>query len=173
MNILITGSPGSGKTTVLTKIKDYIEFKGYSIGGVFCPEMREGRRRVGFNIIDIMSKKRGILAHVDGEGPRVGRYKVNLEDLEGIGISAVEEAIKQADYIMIDEIAPMELYSQRFCEAVHAAFNTKKTVLAVIHKKSKHPFVVEIKNRADVKIFEVSRENNSYIHEEILKFLEI
>ncbi len=171
MNILITGRPGVGKTTVLNKIKDVLEDSGYKIGGVYCPEIREGRKRVGFSIIDVMSKKRGILAHVHGTGPRVARYKVRLRDLDEIGTSAIERAKDMADYIIIDEIAPMELYSRKFCDTVESAFESPKPVLAVIHKKSKHPFVTKIKNRDDVLIFEVSPQNRDTLHDEILKVL--
>jgi nucleoside-triphosphatase len=118
MNILITGRPGSGKTTLLNKVKNSLESNGYNIGGVFCPEIRENGERVGFNIIDIMNKKKGILSHINCTGPRVSKYKVNLKDLNEIGVSAIKKAVKKADYIFIDEIAPMELYSEEFIRAV-------------------------------------------------------
>ena len=53
MNILITGPPGIGKTTLLEKIKNKIKDSGFSIGGMYCPEIRENNKRTGFNIIDI------------------------------------------------------------------------------------------------------------------------
>jgi len=63
-NILLTGPPGVGKTTILEEIKNRIKEKEYSIGGIYCPEIRENGRRTGFNIIDISSGRKGILASV-------------------------------------------------------------------------------------------------------------
>ncbi len=172
MNILITGQPGSGKTTLLNKIKGSLESKGYIIGGVYCPEIRKNTKRIGFSIIDIMGKKKGILSHINCSGPRVSKYKVNLKDLNGIGVTAIEKAIEKVDYIFIDEIAPMELYSEKFMGAVETAFNHQKPVLAVIHQKSNHPFILKIKSRNDVFIFGISPENKDLLHYEILNALE-
>lgn len=172
MNILITGRPGSGKTTLLNKMKGSLESKGYIIGGVYCPEIRKNTKRVGFRIIDIMNKKEGILSHINCSGPHVGKYKVNLKDLNGIGVNAIEKAIEKADYIFIDEIAPMELYSEKFIYAVSTAFNDEKPVLAVIHRKSNHPFILKTKKRNDVSLFEISPENRDSLYYEILKVLQ-
>lgn len=171
MNILITGRPSSGKTTLLNKIKESLESSGHNVGGVFCPEIRTNGRRVRFNIIDITNKREGILSHINCSGPHVGKYRVNLNDLNEIGVSAIRYAIEEADYIFIDEIAPMELYSEEFINAVRNAFDCEKPVLAVIHKKSNHPFILEIKNRDDVLIFEISPENRDLIYNKILGIL--
>lgn len=64
MNILITGPPGVGKTTLLNKIKKIIKDMGYSTGGMYCPEIREDGRRTGFEIIDIASRQKGLLASI-------------------------------------------------------------------------------------------------------------
>jgi nucleoside-triphosphatase len=39
MNILLTGPPGVGKTTILEAIKEKLIIKGYSVGGIRCPEI--------------------------------------------------------------------------------------------------------------------------------------
>jgi len=51
MNVLITGRPGVGKTTLLNKIKKKIEDRGYSTGGMYCPEIREDGKRTGFKLL--------------------------------------------------------------------------------------------------------------------------
>jgi len=171
MNILLTGTPGVGKTTVLTQIQHHLQDNDYRIGGLYCPEIRINRQRVGFKIINLMTRTEGILSHINCKGPRVGKYRVNLSDLDDIGTSAIYQALDQADFILIDEIAPMELHSQNFCRAVSEAFDSLKTVIAVIHKKSRNPFILKLKNRDDVKIFEITKENRDSIHRDILKKL--
>lgn len=170
-NILITGKPGVGKTTVLNRVKLKIEDQNHTVGGVTCPEIRKEGRRVGFGIVDVSNNRRGILAHTGCEGPKVGKYKVNLKDLDEIGTSAIEYAIKNSDFIFIDEIAPMELHSKGFCSAVEAVLDSDKPVVAVIHKRSSNTFVSQVKARKDVLIFEVTHENRELLADEILNNL--
>lgn len=169
MNILLTGPPGVGKTTLLGEIKGKIEGYGYSTGGVYCPEIKENDLRIGFAIVDISSGHKGILSSIHISGPTVGKYHVNIVDLENIGISALSNALRYADYIFIDEIAPMELKSQLFSEAVWETMESDKTVFAVIHERSQDPFILKVKNRDDVVIFTLSRQNKDYILEKIVE----
>jgi len=47
--------------------------------------MRSGGRRVGFKVIDVLTGDKGILSHIlQPSGPRVGKYRANLEDLSRI-----------------------------------------------------------------------------------------
>lgn len=171
LNILITGRPCVGKTTVLEKIKNSLEEYGYHIGGIICPEIKENGIRVGFNIIDLANKRRGILSHINCTGPKFGKYKVNLKDLNEIGVFAIRNSLKESDYIMIDEIAPMELYSIEFQNAVEEALNCEKPLLAVIHRRSNHPLILKIKNREDILISEVTSKNRDSLPGEILDVL--
>lgn len=171
LNILITGKPGVGKTTVLKKIINSLEEYGYSIGGIICPEIKEDGIRVGFSIIDLASERKGILSHIKCMGPKVGKYKVNLKDLNEIGVSAIRNSLKESDYIMIDEIAPMELHSKGFQNVVEEALNCEKPLLAVIHRRSNHSLILKIKNRKDVLILEVTFENRDLLPDEILDIL--
>ncbi len=173
MNILITGSPGVGKTTLLFKIENKVRAQEYSIGGMHCPAILENGKRTGFHILDIASGRKGILASVQGDkGPTIGKYRVNLEDIREIGVLSLEKALETSDYIFIDEIAPMELKSSSFSPVVWEVLESKKPVVAVIHQRSRHPFILKVKNREDVVIFNLTVENRNQVLEEILGLLE-
>jgi Predicted nucleotide kinase len=170
MNILITGPPGIGKTTLLKKIKNEIQENGFSIGGMYCPEIRENSRRTGFNIVDIASLRKGILASINNtKGPSVGRYGINLDEINDVGVLALKNALKKSDYIFIDEIAPMELANSSFSQAVWEVLESQKPVIAVIHQRSNHPFILKVKSRKDMMIFNLSMKNRDHMLEKIME----
>jgi nucleoside-triphosphatase len=117
--LLLTCAPGVGKTTVIAKAVDLFKSDGVSVGGMISREAREGYMRVGFEIVDLISGKHGWLAHVNQMvGPQVGKYHINLDDLKNFGAKAIAEATEECNVVAIDEIGPMELYSQKFKQAV-------------------------------------------------------
>jgi len=168
--LLLTSAPGVGKTTVLVKTVDSLRERGVSIGGMISREAREGNTRVGFEIQDLTSGKHGWLAHVNQQSdPQVGKYHVNLEDLEGIGAKAIADATEKCDVIAIDEIGPMELYSQKFKQAVMHALESKKLLLAVVHAKVKDPLITQAKERKDAEIYTVTLVNRDSLPKELVK----
>ncbi|MFX0138157.1 MAG: NTPase [Candidatus Hodarchaeota archaeon] len=166
-NILITGKPRTGKSTLISRLIKLLESKGKRIGGLSTPEIKE-KTRLGFKIIDIGLKKEGILAHINQKsGPRVSKYRVKMQDLEEIGVNAIKFAISNCDYIIIDEIGKMELFSKDFCDEILNALDTKK-VLGTIGYKLSHPLANQIKSRDDVKLIVLTIENR----DKISKYLE-
>ena len=160
--LLLTGSPGVGKTTVLTKAASILKGKGFSVGGMVSREAREGGVRVGFEILDLGSEKRGWLARVNQKvGPQVGKYRVNLEDLENIGAQAIVCATKNCDVIAIDEVGLMELFSEKFREATRKALESPKQVIAVVHWKAQDRLIKDAKNMKDSETFTVTPENRN------------
>ncbi len=81
-NLLLTGPPGCGKTTVVRRV---VETLGdLHLAGFYTRELREGGQRVGFEIVGL-GGRRSILAHIGwSSGPRVGRYFVEPANLEAI-----------------------------------------------------------------------------------------
>jgi nucleoside-triphosphatase len=167
--LILTGAPGVGKTTVLTKTVDALKAKGVSVGGMISREVREGKVRVGFEILDLTNGKHGWLAHVGQNGPQVGKYHVNLHDLDNIGTAAITQALEKCSTIVIDEIGPMELYSQKFKQAVAQVLESKKLVLAVVHGKAKDSLVTQVKRRVDAEIFNVTFSNREKLSGQLIQ----
>ena len=94
----------------------------------------------------------------------MGKYRVNLDDLKNIGGNAILKAMKDADVIVVDEIGPMELFSQAFKDAIVQAVDSNKPILGTIHFRAQNPLINAIKARNDVEIFEVTNENRESIH---------
>ena len=167
--IFVTGPPGIGKTSVLLRSVNGLKNRGHEIGGMISRDVREGGVRVGFEIMDFSTGQRGWLAHVNQPtGPKISKYRVNLTDLEAIGVSSILDAIRNADIIIVDEIGPMELFSSGFKDAVIQAVESDKPVLGTIHFGLRNSFVSSLKNREDAEIFEVTYENRETLHNLII-----
>lgn len=168
-NILITGLPGCGKSTLIKEL-----ISGRRVGGITTPEVRRGGWRWGFEIVDLSSGDKGVLASVDvKEGPAVGKYRVNLEDLNEVGSKALEETANdpRIELIVIDEIGKMECFSERFKQAVVAALDSEKRVLAAISLKDFDPLIHKIKSRPDSRLFYLKREDFEKTFDEIREVL--
>jgi nucleoside-triphosphatase len=168
--LILTGAPGVGKTTVIIKMVDALKAKGVSVGGMVTHEVREGNLRVGFEILDLTNNKHGWLAHVKGQGgPQVGKYHVNLNDLDNIGAEAISQALEKYSVLAIDEIGPMELLSQKFKQVVSQALEGKKLMLMVVHGKARDPLVTQIKRRVDAELFYVTFSNRENLTEQLVR----
>lgn len=156
-DLLVTGPPRSGKTTVVQRVRDRLDSQGHHAGGVYCPELTAGGDRVGFEIVDAMTGDARVLAHVDrAEGPQVGKYRVNVANVDRVCAAAFERAFAEADFLLVDEIAPMEVYSEAFVRQVRRALDAELPLLAAIHFRSTEGFIGEIKDRDDTELFEVT-----------------
>ncbi len=153
--ILLTGRPGIGKTTV---IKEVVDRLGGRAGGFYTAEIRKGGRRQGFKIVTLEGQE-GVLSHVNIKGsPRVSRYGVNLKDLEEIGVAALRRAIAEADFVVVDEIGKMELFSDAFRKAVMEAIESDKIVLGTV-MATRHPWVDALKALPQVTVLELTVAN--------------
>lgn len=169
--VLLTGPPRVGKTTLIKRVIDQL---GVDAGGFYTSEMRdaESKQRIGFKI-NTLDGNTAILASVDIQGqPRISKYGVDVEAVETVGVSSIRSAIRTKDLIVIDEIGPMELLSDAFCDAVNEALNSEIPVLGTIVQRSR-PFSDQIKARPDVTVIEVSYENRDELTEEIRMIVQI
>ncbi len=154
---LLTGPPGIGKSTLVSKVIYLLRSRGVGVGGCLTKERRRGKERVGFTILDLMSGREAELASSSGSlGPRVGRYRVNLPGLAEVGATSLREAAKSADVIIIDEVGPMELTSPEFKKGVEACIRSGKPLLAVVHELMKDPVIEEFRSMADKSFIEVT-----------------
>ncbi len=170
-NILVTGPPRCGKTTLILRISRDPSFSQRTAGFI-TEELREEGERIGFKIIALPEKKEGILAHKGYPSPyRVGKYGVDIEDLERIGCSALEEALNTRRVLLIDEIGKMELFSKKFKDILLMALDSPQKILATIMERP-NEFADRIKERRDVKLFHLTRENFDPTYSEIKKWLE-
>lgn len=167
-NLLVTGAPGCGKSTVLSRTADRLTKEGLTVGGLVAPQMTTLGSRVGFRIEDLATDEGEVMAHVDRrEGPRVGKYRVDIEAVDRISELSLATARAEADVILIDEIAPMEVLSDVFIEEARACLEADHPVLAAIHRTATDGFIGEVKARGDVELVPVGRDNRDALPAEL------
>jgi nucleoside-triphosphatase len=164
LRVAITGRPRIGKSTLIKKVIERLKARGLAVGGMLTSDIHEGGQRVGFSIEDIRTGATGMLAHVQlhRPGPTVGKYTVNLTDLDRIGTQAITDALAHSEVrvLIIDEIGPMELKSKRFAEAIEKALESDKHLILSVHQRSAHGLVQRIKRTCQVlEVTEANRDN--------------
>ncbi len=154
-----------GKTTLIRKL--YEALKDFHPVGFYTTEIREEGMRRGFELVNLEGK-RGVLSHVDIKSHyRVGRYKVNVSGFEDFldGISFFDPS---SDMIMVDEIGKMECLSTQFDRIMKEVLDSEKWVIATIALKG-GGLIAEVKQRRDVKLFEITQSNRDVLFSKILK----
>ena len=168
MNLIVTGRPGIGKTTVIEQVAAAL---GTRAGGFLTREVRRAQRRSGF-LIESLDGQRRLLATRDRAGaPRVGPYRVIVSNLDAVGTHAVERALDMKEIVVVDEIGKMELISEAFRDIMLRALDSDKTVVATLGV-SKDPFSEAVRCRPDISLLEVSRDNREVMASRIIRLIE-
>ncbi len=164
LNLLVTGKPGVGKTTLFERVVEQLR-GSLRLAGFTTTEARNALgERLGFDIVT-MDGKQGELARVGVRSPvRVGRYGVNLEEFEHLALP--ELARRDVNLVVIDEIGKMECSSGRFRRAVEDALDAPVNILATIGM-SHLPFFQALRARPDVELITLTERNRDALVAEL------
>ena len=150
-NILVTGPPRSGKSTLIEKVVQRISRPAT---GFFTQELREKGRRVGFSITTLEGKT-GVLAHQRIRSTfRVGKYGVNLEDLDQIAVPSMLPSTSD-QIVVVDEIGKMECFSRLFKETLIKVLSSDNLVIGSVAIRGDR-FIQSIKQRDDVSLISIT-----------------
>src|SRR5919198_2262304 len=149
--IVLTGAPGVGKTTAIIRVVQALKERGVKIGGIVSRELRTTTMRIGFEFIDLATNDRHVLASITGNGPKVGKYFVNLAGCR-FAAERLTNAVRNSDVIICDEIGPMEVKSREFIDSVKNLLDVDKKVIVVVHQKLQHLLADEFRNKSSLLI---------------------
>jgi nucleoside-triphosphatase len=166
-NVLLTGPPGIGKTTIIQKVANEL---GDRAGGFYTTEIRTEGQRSGFDIVTLDGKTAPLAVAGEGGGPRVGRYSVNPVGIDQVAVPSILYALSEGKVVVVDEIAKMELNSVAFRNAVHRALSAPTPLVATIMERP-NDFCDEIKRRPDVILLIASLENRDEMPGRIIELL--
>lgn len=166
-HLLLTGSPGCGKTTVMRKLA--AQLAGERPGGFYTEEIRAGGVRRGFRLVTFGGVE-AVLAHVDlPKTHRVGKYGVDVAALD----AALEAALATehaAGVWLVDEIGKMECLSARFVSRMRELLAGSGPVVATVAQRGAG-FIDEVKRREDCELWTLTRANRDAMAERILAWI--
>ena len=167
--ILLTGQPGSGKTTGVKRIYDALaaasaHTKSIRFSGFYTEEVldRSGTR-IGFDVVTIPDFKRGVLSRKCASGPkenRVGKYMVDVESFETLALPKLQSSDYSKTIFVLDEIGRMELKSPRFRDAVELLVKNRVKLLGAITAPiygHRVPFCDKVSAMNGVEVFKLKK----------------
>ncbi len=164
--LLLTGTPGIGKTTVIRRAAAGLGAKG--LRGFYTEEIREQGERCGFCLVSFEGAAH-IIAHVRfPKTSRVGKY--------GVDVGAPDDAAAllrpdpQARAFLVDEIGKMECLSERFVEAMRGLISGRLQIVATVGARG-GGFIAEVKGLPECELWHVTYANRDELPDEILAWL--
>lgn len=168
--MLLTATPGTGKTTAIKKIIDLIGKQ--NCGGFYSEEIKDdAEQRIGFECISLDGTSTR-LADISFESEiKLSRYGLDIKAFEKIAINSIEESLAIKQVLIIDEIGPMQFFSEKFKEILNIVIDSEKIVVGSIFFNP-HPDIDIIKKKEHVEIYELTKENRDLLPNEIVARVE-
>ena len=165
---LLTAPPRTGKSTAIKKIVNMLGPN--NCGGFYTEEIRENGERIGFRVVSLNGKE-GILATVSFNSPhKISKYGVDLKVFEDTGLEELYRSIdsKYIKYLIIDEIGPMQLFSNEYKELLLRMLSIDKPVIGTAFYAN-YDWLDEFKKNKQIKLIEINENNRNIIPLQIVE----
>lgn len=161
-NLFLTGKKGVGKTTLLKKSLDKLDVP---IGGYTTQRVFEGyyRKYIAKSLYDNEEYQ---IIRVDSRDDS----KVWFPDVFEKNLVPLLDKSLERDLIVLDELGCSENGIIRFTSKIFELLDSPKIVFGVL-KEDNCAFLNRIKERRDVTIITVTKDNRDYLMDEILSIL--
>lgn len=151
--ILLTGSPRTGKSTLLQQ-----HLQGLRLGGFAMQRLTKNGETWAFRLLDLAEEP--YLTHLESALSwddiaialtATGRWRANLQVFEGKGRRALTKCLTGERLPVLDELGIFEEQALRFQQAVFRVLATNTPVLGVIKCKYS-PFLERVRAHPAVRI---------------------
>lgn len=168
VNILLTGKPRIGKSTILSK---FIDTYPNQVGGFVAEEIRdENNNRVGFKFVTIDGRS-AVFAHkTDIDSPHtIGSYHVDLNVINSFAVPELKQAAQEDKLILIDEIGRMQNFSNDFMQTIVKILDENIPFVGTIVKESE-PWSMPIRSHDKALLIEVNKATRDALPEVLVQY---
>lgn len=163
--IFVTSQPRLGKSTVIKKVVDVLGRE--NCYGFYTEEIMVAGKREGFKIIT-MDGRQGILASTGSPSAlRLGRYGLNIDTLEDLCLGSILEGNDPHKVLIIDEVGPMQVWSESFRVALEKALERDNPMLGSVFLQA-HPWIDTFKARDELDIVDLNLANRDGMVQELV-----
>ncbi len=176
MFILLTGLSGAGKTTACWKALPGLRGEGVKIAGFISPPLLDAAgNKTGIEMVDLTSGQHQTFARMVGadEAATIGVYRLldgAVEWARGVLAAAL---VANADWLIVDEIGPLELrHGQGFVFALAPLADPVRVPNAIVLVRAVlADELTDRLGRPDVVRMTVTRENRGEIPARLVKLV--
>lgn len=170
--VFLAGPPGVGKTTAIVRVLALLRDRGVRVAGFYTEEVREGKDRIGFDLITVEGHRRRLARRGHDSPAVVGSYGVFVQnvDMACEHVEALLDPLGAGDVVVLDEIGPMELCSKRFESLVERVLDSPRSLVATL-KSYEHPFVARVLASSESESITLTRANRGAAPERVVHLL--
>jgi len=134
--IVLTGRPGSGKTTALERVIESLVGRGCDVAGLIQPGLFRGGVKVGFRIRDLQTGEEAPLARRTSRDS--GQHGTGFQ-FEEAGLNLARKALASVPdgaILAVDELGPVELRGKGHMPALRQALASRppKVLILVVRR---------------------------------------
>ena len=154
-NILLTGAPGTGKTSIIRKLSEV--FKEFNPAGFYTIEVMEDGSKAGVLIFNLQGDSRILASTTLKSRYAVGRLRIDMKSFDSL-LEDIFSPEKKIGLYFIDGIEKLECQSRKFSRLVIEFLDSDKPVVASIAEKGTG-LISEIKKRDDTRLLDLTPDN--------------
>ncbi len=162
--IVLTGRPGSGKTTALERIIDALVGQGCEVAGLIQPGQFQDGAKVGFSIRDLRTGDEAALARRTSR--ESGQHGTGFQfDEAGLNLARRALAsVPEGAVLVVDELGPVELRGQGHMPALRQALAARPPrVLILVVRRHLVPALLAALSATDAYVVDVESEGDEAV----------
>ena len=147
---LLTGSQGSGKTTVMERAIARMRDAGVTVGGILSHVRYADGERIGYDIEDVLTGERAVLCRKEHsadirrehDADNRSEHAAGVQSVgpfvfhpEGLSIGAEALAVRSehpATVVIVDEVGPLELRGEGWAASVRNLLNSDTPAILLV-----------------------------------------
>ena len=171
--VIITGEVQQGKTTFAENIVINLKKQDYKIAGFLSVGIHKKGERIGYNLFDISTSQQIKLCKSTGNerSVKIGRYFFNPKGLEKGFEILKSDNLSGKQLVVIDEIGPLELNDQGWCNAIEEICWTNSVPQLWIVRSGIVDKVIKKWNLGNVYVFNITEHSVEVVQNKLIEII--